>query len=343
MNIKFRKKQYTLLVIPENGKAAFSFRLPRAVILLIITLVLILFASIYALQHANRDISISLKSIYQQLSITEQTLDDTTEHKEEEIQALHNKIETLTRQAQQIQSKVAELQVLEEELRSLMGQDVKSGSETIQPDSLIADLNMDMENNQGGPFYPVEEQRPSAPVSKDRIPVVTYPGLDKQLVELIASLTEVKGDFQAFLRKRRITPTIYPTSSHRITSPFGNRVDPFNHSEGFHSGVDIAGAYNADVYATADGVITYVGKDSSRGLNVIIDHTGGLKTRYMHLSEYIVKRNQKVSKGETIGRLGSSGRSTGPHVHYEVIKNGKPVNPLPYLIIDGKSGDDAKS
>src|SRR5690606_22083684 len=100
-----------------------------------------------------------------------------------------------------------------------------------------------------------------------------YVELDNQITELTAELTDVKQEFESFLHQIRITPSIIPTESNRITSGFGTRIDPFNRSLSHHSGIDIAGAYNAEVYATADGVIKFVGRDQIRGNYVTIDHS----------------------------------------------------------------------
>jgi murein DD-endopeptidase MepM/ murein hydrolase activator NlpD len=112
---------------------------------------------------------------------------------------------------------------------------------------------------------------------------------------------------------------------------FGYRKDPFTEKASFHRGIDIAGKTGDPVYTTADGIVHTVGFDQFHGHNVVIEHSGGLRTWYMHLKKAAVQQGEAVKKGQTIGLLGSTGRSTGPHLHYEILKNGKSTNPKPYM------------
>jgi murein DD-endopeptidase MepM/ murein hydrolase activator NlpD len=125
-------------------------------------------------------------------------------------------------------------------------------------------------------------------------------------------------------------PSIWPTEG-RITSSFGERVDPFNGEGAFHRGIDISTSYGHEIVAPADGVITYADFMSGYGRMVVIDHGRGVQTRYGHMSAFAVTDGQRVTRGEVIGYVGVSGRSTGPHLHYEVWVRGTPVNPHKYL------------
>lgn len=117
----------------------------------------------------------------------------------------------------------------------------------------------------------------------------------------------------------------------RVSSLFGNRVHPITGRKTFHDGLDIAANQGNAVYAYTNGTVVQAGWNGGYGLSIVVDHGGGLKTRYAHLSKIYVKVGQKVKTGEKIGAVGSTGNSTGPHLHFEVIKNGKTVNPLNYL------------
>lgn len=117
----------------------------------------------------------------------------------------------------------------------------------------------------------------------------------------------------------------------RYTSGFGFRRDPKTGGKRMHNGSDFAGAYGTDVFATADGVVTHAGWLSGYGRLIKIQHEFGIETRYAHLSAIRVKKGQRVSRGDLIGDMGSSGRSTGTHLHYEVRVSGKPVNPMIYI------------
>lgn len=127
------------------------------------------------------------------------------------------------------------------------------------------------------------------------------------------------------------TPAIRPTTGW-LTSRFGYRTSPFTGRKEFHKGVDIANRKGTDILATADGIVSYAGKKGAMGNVVVIDHGHGLVTRYAHLSETVKKRGEAVKRGNVIAKMGSSGRSTGPHLHYEVHLNGVPVNPARYIL-----------
>jgi murein DD-endopeptidase MepM/ murein hydrolase activator NlpD len=126
------------------------------------------------------------------------------------------------------------------------------------------------------------------------------------------------------------TPTLWPVVGH-LTGSFGERMDPFSGEGAFHTGVDISSQYGDGVRATADGVVIEVGDHAGYGRLVVVDHGFGLTTYYGHLSSFNVLVGQQLRRGDTIGNVGVSGRSTGPHVHYEVRINGAPVNPMRYL------------
>ena len=117
----------------------------------------------------------------------------------------------------------------------------------------------------------------------------------------------------------------------KINSGFGYRKDPFRSSIGFHSGVDIDAKFGDPVVATADGVVEKTGWEGSYGKTVVIRHEDGFETIYGHLSRISVEEGQKVTVGEEIGKAGNTGRSTGTHLHYEVLKDGKRVNPSNFL------------
>lgn len=127
------------------------------------------------------------------------------------------------------------------------------------------------------------------------------------------------------------TPSIRPVDGW-ITSKFGYRTSPFTGRKEFHSGLDISNRSGTKVIATANGKVSYAAAKMYIGKMVIIDHGHGRVTKYGHLKKILVKRGQKIKRGDAIGLLGNTGRSTGPHVHYEVRLNGTPVNPLKYIL-----------
>lgn len=117
-----------------------------------------------------------------------------------------------------------------------------------------------------------------------------------------------------------------------ITSRYGARTDPFVNRASFHPGLDFQGSVGSVVFATASGLVEYAGWDSGYGNCVVIDHGDGYKTRYAHLSRLFVKTGQMVDQHQRIGDVGSTGRSTGPHLHYEIIKDGRTIDPETMLV-----------
>jgi murein DD-endopeptidase MepM/ murein hydrolase activator NlpD len=164
---------------------------------------------------------------------------------------------------------------------------------------------------------------PALPVDADSFAVLET---KMQNVERSMSANE------RILRDRGYTPTVWPVVG-KLESGFGGRGNPFGGgSYEFHSGQDINAAWGDPVVAGASGTVTFVGWQNGYGQLIVIDHGGGLTTRYGHLSHIDVAQGQTVARSQFIGRVGSTGRSTGPHLHYEVRFNDEPVNPLQYLL-----------
>jgi murein DD-endopeptidase MepM/ murein hydrolase activator NlpD len=129
---------------------------------------------------------------------------------------------------------------------------------------------------------------------------------------------------------RDTMPSIWPLRG-RITAGFGQRLDPFSGEGAFHSGVDICAPFGTRVEAGGDGIVLHAGWDSGYGNEIIVDHGYSMTTKYGHLSKIFVVVGQEVKRGEVIGAVGMTGKTTGPHLHYEVMVNNTPVNPMRYL------------
>lgn len=166
----------------------------------------------------------------------------------------------------------------------------------------------------GGPALPIEEDGLAA--------------LEEKMTQLERSMRA----YEAVLRERGYTPTVWPVAG-KLEGGFGGRRNPFGgNSFEFHSGQDIEAASGDPVIAGASGTVSFVGWQNGYGQLIVLDHGGGLTTRYGHLSHIDVAQGQAVGRAQFIGRVGSTGRSTGPHLHYEVRINDEPVNPLQYLL-----------
>jgi murein DD-endopeptidase MepM/ murein hydrolase activator NlpD len=128
------------------------------------------------------------------------------------------------------------------------------------------------------------------------------------------------------------TPSIRPVPSGYVSSRFGRRMDPFTGRTSWHHGVDYSARLGTPIYATADGVVSFAGKWYEFGWTVEITHGNGFVTRYAHCSKLLVRKGKRVKRGDVIARVGSSGRSTATHLHYEVMRDGKKKNPLAYVL-----------
>lgn len=123
----------------------------------------------------------------------------------------------------------------------------------------------------------------------------------------------------------------FPTNTRRLTEGYGPRVHPITGKKGFHTGEDIGARYGSPVYATSDGVVGRSQWNNIYGNQIVLNNGGSLQSMYGHLSKSLVKAGQSVKRGQIIGYVGSTGLSTGAHLHFEVWYNGKPVNPNAYL------------
>jgi murein DD-endopeptidase MepM/ murein hydrolase activator NlpD len=160
------------------------------------------------------------------------------------------------------------------------------------------------------------------------------PSLSTQDIrQLDTDLHQLVGALKGRQDKLDRTPSLSPVDPQEswISSAYGARISPFTGKEQFHPGVDIAGAEKTPIVAPAKGTVAFVGKDGALGMSVRIKHDSVYDSTYGHLDKATVKKGQHVERGEVIGYMGNSGRSTGHHLHYEVEKNGKNVNPLKYM------------
>lgn len=162
--------------------------------------------------------------------------------------------------------------------------------------------------------------------------------INDQLKQRKNSLLELQLYAKSFIEKFNHIPSIWPIYG-SIMSYFGYRIFPWR---GFHSGIDISANYGAPIKCAADGIVEYTGWKTGYGKTVIIDHGFGYKTLYGHTSAYSVSVGEKVKKGQVIAYVGVTGYATGPHLHYEVIKDGRQINPVPYLDLNLALGSERR-
>jgi murein DD-endopeptidase MepM/ murein hydrolase activator NlpD len=155
----------------------------------------------------------------------------------------------------------------------------------------------------------------------------TNGALDPRFERLVLSLTRMSS----LERGLHEIPQVMPADIESISSGFGYRRDPFSGRAAMHSGLDFGAPHGAPIHAAADGTVSFVGTQAGYGNTVEVSHGNGMITRYAHMSRFAARVGQEVSAGDVIGRIGSTGRSTGPHLHFEVRINGRAVNPRPFL------------
>ena len=156
-------------------------------------------------------------------------------------------------------------------------------------------------------------------------------GLERKVELRDSQLAALEGVILARDLNQQIHPEGRPTKGGFISSGFGDRQDPFTGHEAFHRGIDFAGSAGSEVVAVATGVVTWAGQRSGYGSLVEVNHGNGYITRYAHNQRTLVTVGQTVTRGEAIALMGSTGRSTGPHVHFEVLRNGRQINPASFL------------
>lgn len=224
------------------------------------------------------------------------------------IEQLRTEMAQLSRQAEEIGRRIAEMEKLETSLRSMTDPNARLHTSPGQggPEPGLTAVSIGRAPESGGPIE------------------TAYDAFARRTRDLSDRLASA-------LHLLRSTPHRWPTDSRDVSSPFGYRKDPFTGRKTFHTGIDIAANFGDPVYATADGRVAEIGSDRARGRFVVIDHNSGIRTAYLHLSRIAVAEGDSVAAGNVVGFVGSTGRSTGPHLHYEVIRDGEVVDPDPYL------------
>jgi murein DD-endopeptidase MepM/ murein hydrolase activator NlpD len=246
----------------------------------------------------------------------------------EENVRLKERLAVVTAKIDDVDGRLADMRSFDEQLRSMTGlQDAKRAG-GVGPGIAAAGGT----NKADFAFaVPLEGDDPAVAELRDALLDSRLAGLAVEANRQIGSLAELVDHFAERELELRTTPSVAPTKG-LLTSSFGSREDPFTGSSTMHSGLDIANAPGTDIFATADGVVVLAGENGEYGNCVVIDHGRDTKTLFGHLQGYIVKVGQQVKRGEQIANMGTTGRSTGTHLHYEVRINNVPVNPRRYII-----------
>jgi len=245
----------------------------------------------------------------------------------QEAAALREEVKALSHQVRELSSAVVEKDRKNRELT------VEAARMLERLDQFEAEIRALKER--AGLKVEEEKKAPEGPLGAGRPADVEelFAALDARIEAMQRELSgEVAPALERTLKREAATPRGYPLRvKSYVASGFGVRKNPFGRGYEFHDGVDLPAWYGTRIYATAPGRVVEAGWSSVFGRYVKIDHGYGYQTLYGHMSRIAVKRGQYVQRGQVIGYVGSSGRSTGPHVHYSVFVNGKAVDPRPYL------------
>ena len=306
------RKQYTLIVLSNSGSPLRQMHLSTLMVFLAVTLSLVTAGCI---GYAAYDY-FSLKAEL----VTKAEMGDELKVKDEEIVAQRRQIQKFAGEINTLKDKLVELHDFKKQIRIIANID--------SPDK------MDTMYGMGGSIP--EDLDTGADLKQKNDELVR--GMHEQIGQLDVATLHQEREFEQLLerinKQRNLlarTPAIRPTDGW-VTSRFGYRKSPFTGRRELHKGLDISNRKDTPIMATADGLVSYAGKKGQYGNTLIIDHGHGLKTRYAHLNKILKKKGERVKRGDVIAQMGSTGRSTGPHLHYEVRLNGVPVNPSKYIL-----------
>ncbi len=312
------KKRFTLLIYDNTGAFVklrlFSASAVRLMGVLAVGTVLVIGFFIYNYIHLKR-IHPGIHKLQKEIA----ALKDVIKGRDQQIASFRTKIDAL-------ELKLIKLAQLEQKIRSVAGG--HPGMEDLSNYGIGGDFSED-------PGLRIEEIQ--EPLTDDELIQSLNEAvdrLDKATLERSEEFNALWATLKEIEQIQNSTPSIRPIEGGWVSSRFGYRKDPFNGRQEFHAGLDLADRLGTPVKATADGTVTYTGSKGLLGDSVIIDHGFGISTTYGHLSKITVKAGQTVRRGQVIGRVGNSGRSTGPHLHYEVRLNNIPVNPANYMGYD---------
>jgi murein DD-endopeptidase MepM/ murein hydrolase activator NlpD len=298
-------KKVTIVILPDGVTTVKQIKIPK--IFLGFLLIFILVATAF-LAWGSMDYYKVKSQVPEQARLLEEN-----RQKEAQLVALTNKID-------KINSKMIELIEFDNKLK------------------IMADLEPGEDNAKflgvGGPDLSLMDPDQSVENAHKTLVRLMHQSIDS-LDTAISVETEEKHELYQFLENQKsilaCTPSIWPAKGWP-NDGFGYRKSPFTGKKEFHQGLDISARKGSPVIAPADGFVSFAGHSSSFGNYITISHGYGYKTRYGHLSKILVKKGQAVKRGEQIALIGSTGRSTGPHLHYEVHRNNVPVDPKIYIL-----------
>lgn len=316
--MKWLNTRLKFVHIPDANKPVRHYSVPKIFFIALPALTILLTISTAIFLYFNSSHASEVKQLKLRLDASETNYEELLQSKEEQIAVLETDLASLSEQAEEVESKMSEIAELEHQLKEIAG---------------IEEPVIPLSDGQGGEEFAISLDNFPSLASETKQSFSEMTSLIDTMKPSLESTKEALIDYQRILD---LTPSIWPADSRRITSTFGIRRDPLTGRSALHNGLDLGGNRGDPIYAAADGVVTLSEREYPYGNNIIIDHGRGIMTRYLHLNERHVEVGETVKKGQLIGELGNTGRSTGPHLHYEVIVNGENVDPMPYIKEDRK-------
>lgn len=331
-------RQMTILVVREAHQPVRQIQLSKPLVIVVPMIALLSISGLIV--HMKLQSNQQIAQLQQQVYAQKYQFDVVVTNKEQAITRLQNEVIQLSAEAKNMVGKLERVSALEDELQSFInkyntGSKVPasasnsrstSGSTVTTSSKDVADSN-----GLGGEFIAVHDNE------IDQLAIETHQ--DYEMINEM--LNEMEKNLPITLKRARQTqyslsgtPSAWPTLSTRLTSNFGYRTDPFSGKAAFHAGIDIGGKMGDPIYAAAAGTVITSEASSSRGNYIVIQHPNGIQSWYLHLQKSGVTKGDQVIKGQTIGKLGSTGRSTGAHLHFEIMKNNQLVDPLNYVSLE---------
>ena len=305
------KRSFTIMVIPHSEESTYSARLPLFAVQLAVAFLVLAVAGFCLLVFSYFRVLADAREVY--------ALRELNRAQHEEISALAAETQRMMDQVKAIDDLVVfvteKLDLDIEEILNELDADSEEGFGYYRGGSDVYDLRAESLYSGGS-----EADGVLGRASQNII----------ILQSLVPERSETLDLVSEYITQADAKPSIWPARG-RIASGFGMRKIPYASGYQFHTGVDIIGAYGSAIGAAADGKVIFTGYRGSYGNTVVIDHGYGYETLYAHLSGFAADAGELVGRGQAIGYMGASGRTTGTHLHYEVLYNGSPVNPVNYM------------
>ncbi|SMG37373.1 M23 family metallopeptidase [Paenibacillus aquistagni] len=319
MKQRLRSNSMTVLVIREAERAVKQVRVPKLLVISVpIAALMSVSGLILSMQLTSQQ---SIHDLEDQLEQQKMALEITVNNKDEMIRTLRQEVIRLAKETKIVQDQMDQIHDLEQELEQFVKQHISEdavSSRSSNAPSLITLVQADIDDDDS--LLRLAEQ---SSFNLKRVQEM----LNEVEKTTPRMLTMAKEQQQHIAR----TPSYWPTNSRRITSSFGYRTDPITGHAAFHAGLDIGGKIGDPIYAAAEGKVLETGYHYARGNYIILSHRSGLESWYMHLSKAEVDVGAAIEKGERIGTMGTTGHSTGPHLHFQIVQKGTPIDPYPYL------------